>query len=200
MTDKTVIRKQITEIKARMSEEDIASRSSVLCGKLIASEAYKNADIVLVYMSANQEVRTEEIIRKALADHKKAAVPVTYNGGRMEFVSASSVSSFRTRMGIQEPIDGTVLQIVNDPLGGCPGFENEVMPADSRILILMPGLAFGRDMNRIGYGGGYYDRYVQRLWQAGYSFTKAALCYDFQVFDSLECEEHDALLDILISA
>ena len=68
-------------------------------------------------------------------------------------------------------------------------------PSAAKILILVPGLAFGRDMNRIGYGGGFYDTYLENRPY----ITKAALGYDFQIFSSLPCEPHDIKMDLIIT-
>ena len=61
----------------------------------------------------------------------------------------------------------------------------------------MPGLAFDKEHNRIGYGGGFYDRYLERY--ADTDFIKVALAYDFQIFDKLKVEEHDQKIDAVIT-
>ena len=63
----------------------------------------------------------------------------------------------------------------------------------------MPGLAFGRDHSRIGYGGGYYDRYIEKAEEKGVHITKISLAYDFQIFDTLKVEKYDKKVDLVIS-
>lgn len=221
MKNKEDFRKYISALKSQLTEDEIVRRSLILSERLFDSQAYQDADIVLAYMSANQEVRTDRIISRALADGKKAAVPVTFPGRRMEFVYYDTITAFNEKWGIAEPVDGTAALpmdcrdhssegVCSVEIGGSdgqPGIPAELssytidfIDRFSRILVLLPGLAFGRDMNRIGYGGGFYDRYLKRLEKAGHHFTRTALCFDFQVFDTLPADELDQKCDLLIDA
>ncbi|MBQ1895642.1 MAG: 5-formyltetrahydrofolate cyclo-ligase, partial [Clostridia bacterium] len=67
-----------------------------------------------------------------------------------------------------------------------------------KVLMLMPGLAFDEHGNRIGYGGGYYDRYLER--NRDKEYTKVALAYPFQVFDEIPADPHDEKVDAVITA
>lgn len=184
---KSEIRKLITERKKRLTMEEITERSNVLAGKLFELDEYKNADTVFVYISFNQEVRTAPIIERALNDGKRVAAPriiscdpfgikLPLSVQYMEFVYLDENTVWREYKGIREPADGAV--------------------ADEDALVIVPGLAFGRDLNRIGYGGGFYDRYFACSER---ELFKVALCYGFQVFDSLEVDGHDVKIDKLIS-
>ena len=159
---------------------EIERRSYLLASALFETEEYKNIDTLYVYLSYNQEVMTEPIIERALADGKRVAVPKTFSAGTadkwMEFIYITDETEYEIKKGIQEPVDGET--------------------ADADALVIVPGLAFGRDMNRIGYGGGFYDRYFAS--HKDRNFSKVALCYDFQVFDTIDAEEHDEKIDVLI--
>jgi 5-formyltetrahydrofolate cyclo-ligase len=77
-----------------------------------------------------------------------------------------------------------------------PPASNEVAK-DPRVLIIMPGVAFDPDLNRIGYGGGYYDKYLSN--HPDVLFTKVAITYDFQIVDSLPTEPHDYKVDMVVT-
>lgn len=185
--DKKSIRTKIKELKSLLSGEEIQKRSRIMAENLFELPEYKEAGNVFVYLSFNQEVDTEPVIRKALADGKKVAVPrvipedeygrkLPLNEQTMEFIYIDENTAYTEHGGIREPVSGDV--------------------ADSDALVIVPGLAFGKDLNRIGYGGGFYDRYFAE--HEDRTFMKTALCYDFQVFDSLPSDAHDAKVDILI--
>ena len=78
-----------------------------------------------------------------------------------------------------------------------PPKEKPAFP-DENTLMLVPGMAFDRNMNRIGYGGGYYDRYFEKYRDIAY--FKLGLAHEFQIYDSLEVEEHDYRIDGVVSS
>ena len=81
---------------------------------------------------------------------------------------------------------------------GIPEPEYGEVIRDEQILMLMPGLAFDREFNRIGYGGGFYDRYLDKM--SDCKILKVAFAYDFQVLEHIETEQHDYKIDVLITA
>ena len=176
--DKKELRRSIREQKRAMTEEEIVSRSIKL-GKLFAQcEAYRNAKTVYGYLPYNQEVRTVAMLEQAMRDGKRVAVPKCY-GDEMRFIYMDDLSKVeKGYANIPEPIaDGP---IADDPTA----------------LVLMPGLAFDPEGHRIGYGGGFYDKF---LW-AEPDHPTLALCYDFQLLPHLETEEHDIPVDYVLWA
>ena len=175
--DKKALRREIGEKKRAMTIEQIELASQRLAQKLFATEAYQKAQSIYGYLSYNQEVRTEGILRQAFMDGKRVAVPKVF-GDEMKFLWIESLSMIAPGYyNIPEPIaDGPV---ANDELA----------------LILMPGLAFDPKGHRLGYGGGFYDRYLAEH----HDHKLVALCYDFQMFDHLETEAHDIPVDLVIA-
>ena len=174
--DKAQLRKEIREMKRAMTEEEICRRSRILCEKFTQSQAYKNAETIYGYLPYNQEVRTWDALSKAMADGKRVAVPKVY-GDEMRFIYITDFSQIENGYcGIPEPI-------VDAPVA-----------EDQTALVLMPGLAFDREGHRIGYGGGFYDRF---LFDEP-DHPTLALCYNFQVKDSLPTEEFDIPVDTVI--
>ena len=175
--DKKALRKAIGEKKRALSEAQIEERSRILADRLFATNAYQEANSLYAYLSFNQEVRTAPIIRRAWADGKRVAVPKVV-GREMVFIWLDDFGQLKEGYyGIPEPVeDGPV---ADDPCA----------------LVLMPGLAFDRAGHRIGYGGGFYDRFLAR--EPGH--PRLALCFDFQLIDALEVEDHDVPVDRVIT-
>ncbi len=176
--DKKELRMAIRQRKRAMTEAEILEKSRCLTELFCASEAYQKADTVYGYLPYNQEVRTTAILQQALRDGKKVAVPKIY-GQDMKFIYLEDLSQVAPGCSnIPEPIaDGPVAD-------------------DPNALVLMPGLAFDAAGHRIGYGGGFYDRFLQQE----PNHPTLALCYDFQMLPHLETEEHDIPVDCVLWA
>lgn len=177
---KNEIRAMIRAEKKKLSHAEILEYSEKLCDILANEPVYKNTKAIYPYIAYNQEIITTPLIRRAWQDNKRVAVPKCFSKELMEFIYIDSFSTLSPGCcGIPEPADGKIAE-------------------DSEALIIMPGLAFGRDFNRIGYGGGYYDRYLAQ--NSHRKLTTLALAYEFQLFDSLEAEAHDYRVDAIITA
>ena len=176
--DKKALRREIREKKRAMTEEEIVFRSEKL-GQLFArSEAYRKAKTVYGYLPYNQEVRTVPMLAQALRDGKRVAVPKIY-GDTMKFLYLDDLSKVaKNDMGIPAPIADT-------PVAD-----------DKTALVLMPGLAFTKQGDRMGYGGGFYDRFLAEE----PDHPTLALCYEFQMVDSLPTEEVDIPVDTVLWA
>ena len=176
--DKKALRAAIREKKRAMTELEIETLSKELADKFLASDFYKNAGTIYGYLPYNQEVRTVPILEQALRDGKKVAVPKVIDD-RMIFVVMDDLSKVeKGYSGIPEPI------------------ANGPEATDTNALVLMPGLAFDPQGHRIGYGGGFYDRFLEDE----PNHPTVALCYAFQVFPALDTEEHDIPVDLVIWA
>ena len=176
--DKKELRRTIRERKRAMTEEEIVSRSEKLGVLFTQSEAYKAAKTIYGYLPYNQEVRTVPMLEQALKDGKRVAVPKVY-GDEMKFLYLEDLSLVeKGYAGIPEPIaDGPVAD-------------------DDTALGLMPGLAFDPQGHRIGYGGGFYDKFLA----AEPNHPTLALCYEFQMLPELHTEEHDIPVDTVLWA
>ncbi len=176
--DKKELRRSIREQKRAMTEEEITFRSEKLGRLFAASEAYQNAKTIYGYLPYNQEVRTVPMLEQAMREGKRVAVPKCY-GDEMKFIFMDDLSQVeKGYANIPEPIaDGPVAD-------------------DETALVLMPGLAFDPEGHRIGYGGGFYDKFLA----AEPNHPTLALCYEFQMLPKLETEEHDIPVDYVLWA
>ena len=175
--DKKALRAEIKAKKRAMTEEQIAATSDALAQQLYAHPAYKVAKSIFGYLSYNQEVRTMPMLEQAQRDGKRVAVPKVI-GDAMIFIWLDDLS--RVELGycnIPEPID------------------NGPEAIDETALVMMPGLAFDPTGRRCGYGGGFYDRYLE---QHPHHPT-IAMCYGFQMFDHLDTDPHDIPVNYVLS-
>ena len=176
--DKTELRRRIREKKRAMTPEEIEERSRELGRRFAATEAYRRAKTIYGYMPYNQEVRTVPMLEQALRDGKKVAVPKCY-GDEMKFIYLDDLTKVsKGYAGIPEPI------------------ADEPVAHDETALVLMPGLAFDPQGHRIGYGGGFYDKYLA----AHRQHVTLALCYDFQMFAHLDVDDYDISVQYVLSA
>lgn len=174
--DKKALRKMIREKKQAMTPEQIRSAGEKLMQLFVATEQYRAAKTIYGYLPYNQEVRTVPILEQALRDGKRVAVPKVY-GEEMRFIYM------------------TDLNLVAPGFGGIPEPVADAPVADDpAALVLMPGLAFDPKGHRIGYGGGFYDRFLAQ--EPGH--PTVALCYDFQMLSHLETEEFDVPVDLVL--
>ena len=178
MVNKKELRARIRQQKRAMTEEQIVAKSARLGELFVASEAYKNAATIYGYLPYNQEVRTVPMLEQALRDGKRVAVPKCY-GDEMRFIYLEDLNAVAPGYaGIPEPFaDGPVAD-------------------DKTALVLMPGMAFDPQGHRIGYGGGFYDKFLAS--EPGH--PTLALCYDFQMLEHLETEAFDIPVDTVLWA
>lgn len=144
---------------------------------------YRDAVLILFYVSFRSEAATPELVRRALADGKRVAVPKVFRAERMlRFYSIDSPDELRPGyMGIPEPeVDST----------------REIDPADAGMIV-MPGAAFDRSGSRIGYGGGYYDKMIASLGRP--KPVLVALAHDVQIVDAVPAEPHDQRVDMVVT-
>ena len=176
--DKKELRATIRQQKRAMTEEEIVTKSRQACRLLMDHDLYKNARTFYGYLPYNQEVRTTPLLEQAIRDGKRVAVPKCY-GDEMKFIYLDDLTKVEPGYAnIPEPIaDGP---IADDPTA----------------LVLMPGLAFDPEGHRVGYGGGFYDKFLA---QEPHHPT-VALCYDFQMMPHLETEEYDIPVDLVLWA
>ena len=176
--NKQQLRQAIRQRKRAMTQEEIEDRSRSLCEKFLNSDNYRRCTCLYGYLPYNQEVRTWPILHQALADGKKVAVPKVY-GDEMKFIYLTDLTQVAAGYaGIPEPIaDGPVAE-------------------QQDALVLMPGLAFDPQGHRIGYGGGFYDKFLS----AEPNHPTLALCYEFQLLPELHTEAHDIPVDTVLWA
>ena len=171
-----------------MSIQERRQADGLIFERLLSLCAVKQTEWLYVYVSYRTEVDTLRFIKFFLKENdlqkkecqKHIAVPKV-NGNDMEFYEITSIDDLEEGYyGIPEPVGGQPVNVKD-------------------IVMIMPGLAFDTSFNRIGYGGGYYDRYLKRNEEN--NIVKIALAYDFQVLkdEITDIEEYDIRPDIIIT-
>ena len=170
-------RKIVTERRGQAAPSDIEKDSRIIFNKVLQSNEYIMASAVYTYVDYKNEVKTREFMEKAWNDGKRVAVP-RVKGKNMEFYYIDSMNDLEPgSKGILEP-------------------KKEMEQANAAdALVIMPGVAYDVNLHRIGYGGGYYDRFMkENPW-----LYSMAVAFEFQVFDEIPTEEHDVRPVILIT-
>jgi 5-formyltetrahydrofolate cyclo-ligase len=176
--EKNLIRKQMKQLRADMTRTERFEKSMQIFEQLITVPEFKRADRIYTYVSMDNEIDTIMLIDYSLSLEKRVFVP-RVSGKDMEFYEISDISELNPDyMGIYEPdING------KEPDYSRTGF------------MCMPGLAFDRSYNRIGYGGGFYDRYLS----VDNKLYKAALAYEAQLLESIPAQDGDVRPDMIVT-
>jgi 5-formyltetrahydrofolate cyclo-ligase len=157
--------------------------------KLFSLPAWREAPVICGYVSVRGELNTDPILRRAAAEGKTVALPVTVTGaaeGRMVFRALPNGDLSRltpARFGIPEPDES------------CPSLTGKDL---THALILIPALAFDENGYRLGYGGGYYDRFLSFLREAEIPHTTVGLTYAVCRATALPREAHDIPVHIIL--
>lgn len=165
---KTELRKQVLQEMKALSQEQKQAMDRALTERFLQHPFYQEAKTIATYLSFPHEFQTQELIERVLKDDKKVLIPKTYPKGRMEFVVYNPKQLAKTSFGLLEAQG-----------------DLEVVEPSQIDLIHVPGLAFTTEGYRIGYGGGYYDRYLEHF--AGHTMSTIYPC-QIQNFNS---ENHD---------
>lgn len=157
-------------------------KSRLIADKLFRHPVFQKARVVFFYMSMPEEVQTGFMIDRALAAGKKVAVPVAdLKTRRIRFFEIRDRKDLKAGIyGILEPDPSASLEM--DP--------------GSAECVIVPGLAFDPQKNRLGHGAGFYDRFLPRLDPKTF---KVALAFSFQLLDQVPVEAHDVVLDEIIT-
>lgn len=178
MLGKKEIRAEVKKRRREADEETLHEKSLQILERFRQLSSYKDASLLLAYVDAKREVETRLLMRCAWDDGKKVAVPRVDGDGIMHFYYLRSLKDLEPgAFGIMEP------------------------RADCRIcepeegLLLMPGVAFDEQGHRVGYGGGYYDRYLEKHPH----LIHIALAFEFQIFPEVPSEKHDICPDLIVT-
>lgn len=183
--DKRSIRQAVLVGREQISPAERIRMSEQITEMVRRQEAYRAAEDILCFVSYGSEVVTDDLIEQALREEKRVYVPsVTDAGsGAMEFVRITGLQELAEGYkGIREPVSGDVYA------PDCTG----------QALMILPGVAFDRQGHRIGYGGGFYDRYLERIHKICPMKT-IAIGFQIQIVDWIEPGEYDMPYDVLIT-
>ena len=161
------------------------TRSMLAAANLTATSFYEEAECLFVFMSKKNEISTSCLIEKAFSDKKAVAIPKTV-GAALEFYMLDAQKK------IEEQVELGCFNVL-EPCGFLEKIDQCKLPLES--VFVVPGLAFALDGTRLGYGKGFYDRYIDGVYSSNSSvyLPKAIIgfCYDCQVFEDLPSDDYD---------
>ena len=180
MTGKQRIRDQMRELLRALPSEAAAAGGAAACRRIVRQREFTDARTVMIFLPMPGEIDARDVARAAWAAHKRVVAPKVRRG-RRGLMDAIEIRSLEADLevsgwGIPEPTSG------------------EALDAGELDLIVVPALAFDRRGNRLGRGGGYYDRFLQR---AGGGPLLCGLAFACQLLDELPTEPHDRTVDML---
>lgn len=180
MNDKTTLRIQMKETLSKLSKPIYEDYSYKIATRLYSEDVWKQANIIGITVSARPEVDTYQIIRKAWEEGKQVVIPKCYpKEKRLSFRTLKEFSQLESVFfGLFEPI---------------VELTTEIEPASIDLLIV-PGLAYTRDGYRLGFGGGYYDRYL-----TNYTGETLSLAFNQQIIPQFDVEKHDLPVSKIIT-
>ncbi len=183
METKAEIRKRILEVRKRLGDEEIAAKSEAIVHKVIKTPEYREADNVLLYADYCREVMTRGIFEDALLHRKRIYFPrVDKLTNTMEFYQVISIRQLeRGYMDILEPREDLKVRY-------------KFQPKEDTLAVL-PGVAFDTSGYRIGYGKGFYDRYLANKRQ----ISTMALAFACQIVDEIPRDIHDIKMDKIVT-
>lgn len=174
MMEKKELRANIKALKKQHTKEQLLEQSELILAKLEQDEDFKKARIVMIYSALPDEVQTQAFLEKWR--HEKKIILPTVVGDDIIPVELAEDTGFAVG-------DFNILEPQNEPYTG--GYD----------LIVVPGVAFDRNGNRIGRGRGYYDRFLCKH----LNVRRIGVCFDFQLVDEVPTEPNDIRMDKIIS-
>ena len=172
---KKELRQTVLNQMKKLAGQEKEQADNWLTQHLLSSVAYQKAQVIATYLSMPHEVSTAAFIEQAQLDGKRVLVPKTYGQGRMIFVDYAESSLQKSSFGLMEPI------------------SEEAVEKPEIDLIHVPGVVFNSQGFRIGYGGGYYDRYL-----ADYAGASISTIYAAQQADFTPAQHDVAVKELLI--
>lgn len=175
-------RKNVLNIRKNKSESFISIKSKLILEKLLSMNCIKDSQNIMLYLDFNNEVKTDNLVNSLINLNKVVSSPIT-------IVDSKELTPYRITnlnnlcvgaYGIREPNENTSIKI-------------DLTDID---VVIVPAVAYDKNCYRLGYGGGYYDRFLSKLRMDA---VLIGLAFDFQVFDSIPKEDHDVQLDYVVT-
>ncbi|MDR0526024.1 MAG: 5-formyltetrahydrofolate cyclo-ligase, partial [Spirochaetaceae bacterium] len=185
MISKPALRKEIKARLRALPVQQFQDEGANAASRLRGLPIWSRYETVLLFLNDPLEMRTDPFLIMAFADKKKVFVPKTIDSENIQFYRIYS-SAGPWRYGAFD---------IREPETNRP--EDELKPADFPALITVPGVAFDRNLNRMGHGKGYYDRFFAKLDEQGQTYCMLGLCMDTQIVPEIPTEVWDKKMDAL---
>ncbi len=180
---KSVLRKKVIQLRDQLTKEEIMEKSSLIAEHLYKMASYRNAKAVMFFISFGSEVDTRPMVEETISRGKQALAPKA----------------------IKDTRDLIPSQILNWEKDLSPGAYNIPEPEEETLrprepeiidLLIVPGVAFDHEKRRLGYGGGYYDRFISLL---NPKTPLVALSFELQIISEVPADKWDRRVDYIIT-
>jgi len=178
---KRELRKELRDKLEALDNEDLHHRSALACRKLCEQAEYQRAEIIMLFLSMPYEIDTQVLAQQAWADIKRVLAPrVTWDQRRMLAIEINSLSTDVQEgyMGIREPVEGVPV------------------PLSEIDLVVVPGLGFDEEGNRLGRGRGFYDRFLAH---PDFHGVSCAVALEEQMLESVPHGPSDVAVDMIVT-
>lgn len=216
---KAELRLTMKELRSSLTREERLSYGESIRRRLTRLKVWDQCNQLFTYLSFGTEVDTWGLVEEVLSDscvnnghegeafsydpgkYKEVFIP-RVEGTAMNFYHITeTISLKRSKFGVLEPDESHLIPYTSERLGSYDNRSEDMLsslgPKEAVRLMLLPGLAFDLKGNRLGYGAGYYDRYLSEHSNDG--FIKVALAYELQVFESINAEAYDIRVDYIVT-
>ncbi len=175
--EKQKLREEYLEIRKSILNK--INKSEIITNKVIEEVEYKNAKVIAIYKSFGTEVDTDNLIEYSIKLEKAIALPRVINN-ELKFYKIKSLqeSFIKSKFGVEEPIEN----------------EANYIEKANIDLVIVPGLLFDKENNRLGYGKGYYDRFLEKG-----EFETIGICFDEQILPQIPITENDIKIKKVIT-
>lgn len=180
---KKEFRKKVINLRKEKDKDFIKHNSDIITDKLLNLDCIKNAKNIMLYLDFNNEVSTDSLIKKLLNLGKIVSSPITLKEERK--LIPSQITDLKN--GIQYGAYN-----IREPKPECSPAIN-IKDLD---VIIVPAVAYDKNCYRLGYGGGFYDRFLENLRKDAVTI---GIAFDLQIFDEVPKESHDAQLDYIVT-
>lgn len=178
--EKQMLREHYRSMRRKMTAPYKRNLDLEIATRVLTSDQYINAELLLIYCATEEEIETRQIINFALLNKKRVALPICIAEGKMDFYEIKSLEELREGKfrGILEP----------------PADERRLVKDFDNSLCIVPAFSFSPEGQRLGMGGGYYDRFLRN-----YTGVSAGICYSSFIKWDIPREKHDMAVDFLIT-
>jgi len=171
--NKQILRNKYKQIRKNIKDKE--KLDSIIFNKIVSLKEYKQSKLILTYVSLKEEVDTIKLIKYSLEEGKRVAVPKCEGNDIIFYYIYTLEDLEEGNFGILEPK------------------TNEVVNKFDNSICIIPGIAFDKENNRLGYGKGFYDRFLEN-----YKGIKIGLTYRECICDKIDTDENDVKMDMII--
>ncbi len=177
------LREAVLNKRNVLDKEEVQDKSCVIIDKLYSLPQFRSAGLIICYIDFKNEVNTTQFINTCLKSGKRVAVPLITEHDGIKTMHACEITN--TTDDLHTGYYG-ILEPVND----------RPVPADSIDLAIVPGVAFDKSLNRLGFGKGYYDRFLPHLKK---QCLKIGIAFEIQIANFVPVSEYDIKMDMIIT-